>query len=124
MVRRLADELLRQRRELCAASASGMQQLLAEAPEVPAAVDAIAWNTSVPKDRVRLGVHNGWITLEDAVRKATSAVADRLVGPDVEPDVSQDLQDVDAETGRNASPDDPGTDTRVFDGLDLKADGG
>jgi prolipoprotein diacylglyceryl transferase len=44
-------------------------------------------------------------------RARPAEVADQENVADVEPDGSQDLQDVDAETGRNASPDDPGTDT-------------
>lgn len=32
-----------------------------------AAVDAMAWNCNVPRDRVRLTVRNGWITLDGEV---------------------------------------------------------
>jgi len=32
-----------------------------------AAVTALEWNTSVPKDRVKVKVENGWLTLEGNV---------------------------------------------------------
>ncbi len=38
-----------------------------DADIVRAAVNILAWNTFVPKDRVRVTVHDGWLTLEGEV---------------------------------------------------------
>lgn len=50
-----------------------------------AAVRALEWNTSVPRDRVRVTVENGWITLEGDLewqyqRKAAEKAVANLVG--------------------------------------------
>ena len=55
-------------------------------PEIArAAVDALQWNVSVPKDRIKVRVENGWVTLEGDVdwyyqREAADRAVRNLTG--------------------------------------------
>lgn len=57
----------------------------ADAEIARAAADAVAWNASVPADRIKLAVSKGWVTLEGEVgwqyqREAAQDVVRRLRG--------------------------------------------